>query len=187
MIGTNDIKGIYNPDWGAGTKLNFNLSDPVSYTSYRKYLKLIIEQYMKASPNSKVAVHTLPPMGEELGSSPNSHILKANEIIHQVVSSFLSTGRVVVIDTFGALEKYLKDNTTEEERKLAMKVDDFSSVGPEALIKYNLLGYSYDDIGKRFGLKVMVDALHLNDTGARIVADGVGAWLRGELEKKGRK
>jgi lysophospholipase L1-like esterase len=183
LIGTNDIKGIYKPEWGAGTLANFGLADPVGYNSFRKYLKSIVGQYIAADPHSKVAVHTLPPMGEDLSSRANGCVRKANEIIFLVAKGFEGTGRVEVVDTYGALSGHLRENSTREAREGSLKVDDFSSVGPEALIKHNLMGYSYDSIGRRFGLTVMVDALHLNETGARIVADGVGGWLRAALKK----
>jgi len=49
LIGTNDIKGIYLPEWGKGTKESFNLKHEVSYKSFRDNLKSIVQQYIKAS------------------------------------------------------------------------------------------------------------------------------------------
>ncbi|GMH94261.1 hypothetical protein TL16_g12858 [Triparma laevis f. inornata] len=175
MIGTNDIKGIYKPEWAEGTISNFHIKEgEITFSTFRRNMTSIVANLVKYT-DAKIAVHTLPPMGEDLECEANTFIYKANSIIKEVVAR-VGSARITLIDTFANLEKYLLETTTKEYREKGLKVDNFGDAKASVAIK-RLLGFGYDACGKPFGLTVMCDALHLNDTGAKIVADAVVAWM----------
>ena len=174
MIGTNDIKGVYCKEWGDGSKVTWNIDENVSFENFEKNLKAIIEKLV-AETEAVVGVNTLVMMGEDLERDANVHIRKANVIIKKLAKA--AGPRVTVIDSYGNLEKYLLKNSTEEKRRASLKVEDFGTVTSSLAIKMKLLGQSYNQVAKPYGLTVMVDALHLNDTGAEVVAEGVLGWL----------
>ena len=177
MIGTNDIKGIYNSAWGAGTVQKFQLAEELSYSNFRKNMKKIIGRCASERSVVKVGVSTLPMMGEDLNSRANACVKKANTIIREVVEG-VRDDRVEVIDVHEKLEKYLLRNSSQGEREASLKVENFYGVAAEILFKNKLLGMSYDKISEKYGLTVMVDALHLNDRGAAIVKNEICNWLR---------
>jgi lysophospholipase L1-like esterase len=179
MVGTNDIKGIYNKEWGVGSQATWNIDEPVSFLNFEKNLIGIVERILEET-GAVVGLNTLVMLGEDLNCKANTdYLAKANSIIKGIPKK-LGNGlspRVTIIDCYSMLEDYLLRNSTEEQRSNSLKVDDFSSAGPSIALKTTFLGSSFDDASKQFGLTVMVDALHLNDVGARIVADGVLGWL----------
>ena len=177
MIGTNDIKGIYNSAWGAGTVEKFQLAEELSYSNFRKNVKKIIDRCASERSVVKVGVSTLPMMGEDLNSRANACVKKANTIIREIVEG-VRDDRVEVIDVHEKLEKYLLRNSRQGEREASLKVEKFYGVAAEILFKNKLLGMSYDKISEKYGLKVMVDSLHLNDRGATIVKNEICNWLR---------
>jgi len=117
-------------------------------------------------------------MGENLTCTANEFIRMGNEVVRRVAAGAKAGGRITVIDVYAACEKFLVETTTEEERAAGLKVDDKGTVAPQLAIRCVLLGQKYDSVSKGFGLKIMCDALHLNETGARIVTDEVLRWLK---------
>ncbi|GMH72095.1 hypothetical protein TrST_g750 [Triparma strigata] len=175
MIGTNDIKGIYKPEWAEGTIENFSVKEgEITFATFRRNMTSIVANLIKYT-DAKIAIHTLPPMGEDLECEANTFIYKANSIIKEVVDRVKSP-RVTLIDTFGNLERFLLETTTKEQREKGLKVDNFGDAKVSIALK-RLVGMGYDACGEPFGLAIMCDALHLNDTGAKIVADAVVEWI----------
>ena len=172
MIGTNDVKGIYKKEWGEGSKVTWHINEDISYEQFGSNFERILES-LYTGGSAKIIVCTLPPMGEDLSCAANEHIKKANAIILKICKKYRASNRVVVADVFTSLSEYLNKNTTAEYRKKGLKVDNFESVGPACALKKYVLGKDYDEIGRASGLRLMIDALHLNTTGAAIVAKDI--------------
>jgi hypothetical protein len=171
----------YKKDWGDGSKVTWNFppGEDVSYAAFAKNLAGILDDLLE-NTEAKIALNTLPFMGEDLTSAANDCVREGNEIIKRVGKR--CGERVTVVDVFGALERHLLATTDAAFRSKGLKVDDFGSAGPALAIRCVLLGQSYDAVCKGFGLQLMCDALHLNDTGAKIVAEKVLDWLRSYAE-----
>ena len=177
MIGTNDVKGIYEPMWGEGTIESFDIREgEISFSTFRRNMSSIITRLVKYS-NAPIAIHTLPPMGEDLDSEANGFVVKANGILKDAVQRSGSS-RVRIVDSHASLEKFVLEVKTPEQITASMSVDKFGDVLAPIALKEVLLGKSLDDCGSAYGNVIMSDSLHLNDTGAKIVGDAVLEWLK---------
>jgi len=182
MIGTNDVKGIYKKEWGDGSRVTWEFPEGeiVDWEAFGRNIEMIVD-YLVRNTTAAIGVSTLLMMGEDLECDANVHIRKGNAIIRKAVEGAgkgKGKGRVILVDCYEVCAKYLMKTTSSAERKKGLKVDDFGSVGPELAIRTRFLGHSYDAVSAKFGLKIMCDALHLNERGATLVADKVLLWLR---------
>ncbi len=189
MIGTNDIRGVYNKEWGAKTRSTFGLEHQLSYERFAEHLTSIVATLL-AHTAAQIALCTLPFMGEDLDNAANQCVAQANDCIKQTVVNICeqspeNQSRLVLLDTNQALTDVLLKTTTPEQRRKALKIDDFSSVAFSLAFRSKLLGQSYDHIGACFGLSLTCDALHLNDKGAMLVAGLVLKWIKGKREIRG--
>ena len=133
-IGTNDIKGIYKPEWGEGSHTTWKMGkEKLSLKQFTSNYDKILLKLLSENKKATVVVHTLCPLGENLECEANKQCIAANAIILELASKHKAKkgneGRVRFIDNFGLLERYLKANTTEEFRNKSLKVDNFGSVG----------------------------------------------------------
>ena len=78
MIGTNDALGSFDIDSGLRYKKNNNLPEVPSFKKYREQLPKLID---KIGLSSKIAICTLPPIGENIDSLINQHVKKFNDYI----------------------------------------------------------------------------------------------------------
>eukprot|EP00418_Pyrodinium_bahamense_P033259 CAMPEP_0179137988 /NCGR_PEP_ID=MMETSP0796-20121207/65866_1 /TAXON_ID=73915 /ORGANISM="Pyrodinium bahamense, Strain pbaha01" /LENGTH=189 /DNA_ID=CAMNT_0020837221 /DNA_START=320 /DNA_END=886 /DNA_ORIENTATION=+ len=179
MIGANDVRGVYKKDWGNASKKMWKIPEEVSLSNFEKNLRSIIDELIETT-DAKLGLNTLCPMGEVMSSKANDCVRQANEIVRKLVESYQngkSKGRVMLVEVFAPLEKFILASSSEEQRLSSLKVDDFLSVATELALRSRFLGQGLDQIGKRFGLVATCDALHLNESGATVVAGAVQAWL----------
>ncbi len=78
MIGTNDALGSFDVNSGLRYKRNNKLPEVPTFDKYKEYLPKIIE---RLSDSPKVAICTLPPIGENKESKINQHVNQFNDFI----------------------------------------------------------------------------------------------------------
>ena len=83
MIGTNDALGSFDMNSGLRYKKNNNLPEVPSLKKYKEQLPELID---KIATQSKVAICTLPPIGENMDSEVNKHVNEFNDYIELVAT-----------------------------------------------------------------------------------------------------
>ena len=78
MIGSNDAMGSFDESSGKGYKKNNKLPEIPTFNAYKKLLPELIN---RLSEIPKIAICTLPPIGESRDSAINQHIGKFNNFI----------------------------------------------------------------------------------------------------------
>ncbi len=78
MIGSNDAMGSFDESSGKGYKKNNKLPEIPTFNAYKKLLPELID---RLSEIPKIAICTLPPIGEYPNSAINQHIGKFNVFI----------------------------------------------------------------------------------------------------------
>ncbi len=78
MIGSNDAMGSFDESSGKGYKKNNKLPEIPTFNAYKKLLPELID---RLSEIPKIAICTLPPIGESRDSAINQHIGKFNNFI----------------------------------------------------------------------------------------------------------
>ncbi len=164
LIGTNDVNATMGKvmekryqDLGRiskGTSPNFE--------DFKKNYTEIISQ-LKAKTQAKIAVMSLPVMGEDLAHEANLKADKYSEFVKQLATD----EQLIYLPVREKQKDFLKKNlqplkhTFEETYKLL----NFS------VISYYLLGKSWDEITIRHGFQLTPDNLHQNSIAGGMIRD----------------
>ena len=148
LIGTNDIKGVYNAEWGDKSVDLWNLPDELSFDTYEINLGKILDEFLHKT-KANIGVCTLPPMGENLKCKANDFVEKANLIIKKVVKTHERSKRVTIID----ISQKLKSEITTKKIDLfsSHSVDDFQSAMKSMSILRVIFRFSWNKLGSRVG------------------------------------
>ena len=162
MIGTNDALGSFDIDSGLRYKKNNNLPEVPSFEKYKEQLVELID---KIGLSSKVALCTLPPIGENKDSLVNQHVKKFNDYIKLVADdknlSLLPVSESLWFEIQS--RKYqLKSDYNPKSFPLLRRI--FGGI-----FHHYLLKQSWNDIAKTKGQWILFDQIHLNERGAEIV------------------
>ena len=162
MIGTNDALGSFDIDSGLRYKKNNNLPEVPSFEKYKEQLVELID---KIGLSSKVALCTLPPIGENKDSLVNQHVKKFNDYI-KLVADDKNLSLLPVSDSLWLEIKsrsyQLKSDYNPKSFPLIRRV--FGGI-----FHHYLLKQSWNDIAKAKGQWILFDQIHLNERGAEIV------------------
>ena len=157
LIGTNDIKGVYNAEWGEKSVDLWNLPDKLSFDTYEANLGTILDNFLQKT-SANIGVCTLPPMGENLNCTANDFIEKANLVIKKVVKTHEKTKRVTVID----ISQKLKEQIRMKKIDFASShsVNDFEKAMKSMSILRVIFRFSWNKLGNRVGN--VVSSLNIN-------------------------
>jgi lysophospholipase L1-like esterase len=174
MIGTNDLRCMYNKSWANLTVRVNELPETPTMQVFERNLKAILDHLYQSSPLSHVAVATLPPMGEDLKSPANQLVREANEMIERAVSN--ATGKVSLVPVFARLEAVVEKKA---RREMSLPVD---YVVPLATVMCPLVHlmpfiFNWNRLSALVGNTVLSDGLHLNERGRDEVVAGIVEWL----------
>eukprot|EP00578_Thalassiosira_sp_NH16_P007249 CAMPEP_0181125022 /NCGR_PEP_ID=MMETSP1071-20121207/26816_1 /TAXON_ID=35127 /ORGANISM="Thalassiosira sp., Strain NH16" /LENGTH=372 /DNA_ID=CAMNT_0023210413 /DNA_START=86 /DNA_END=1204 /DNA_ORIENTATION=+ len=176
MIGTNDVRAVYRKDWGDQLTWMWSLTERPSEDALMRNLANIIRVLLEHT-TAKIAVGTLPPLGEDADSTANQIVLRVNRrIIHAVEIEFCDSRRVSAVDVNGALWKYI--NLSSVKRKKIHSIDDSLPIGIVMCILHNIFGLSWNLLTHIItGNVVLSESLHLNETGGDVVRNELVKWL----------
>ena len=83
LIGTNDALGSFDINSGLRYKKNNELPEVPTFEKYKKHFNELIE---KIGLQSKIAICTLPPIGENVNSEVNQHVNLFNDYIKLIAN-----------------------------------------------------------------------------------------------------
>ncbi|NYI05736.1 SGNH/GDSL hydrolase family protein [Allostreptomyces psammosilenae] len=149
LIGANDVRGDVPPE------------------EYRENLEAIVDR-VSARTTARIALMSLPPLGEDLDSELNRRLAGYNAVIEET-----ATGS-------GADYLPLHERMADLLRQRAGEPTPYAFSFPLAYVaatKHYLLGRSWDEVARSHRLELLVDHLHLSDRGGAIVTDLTAQWL----------
>jgi lysophospholipase L1-like esterase len=173
MIGTNDARALLYPSWARDVIRVNRLPQVPSLTNFANNLRGILDKLEQHSPTTQIAIATLPPMGENLQTRANSLIQEMNEVITSVVAEHPQ--RCTVLPVFARLV----DAIERQSHGRSVPIRAWLPVCiVQNLLYQNLYpAVNWNRLSKPLGHVVLSDGLHLNETGAKLVADVVAEWL----------
>ena len=170
MIGTNDALGSFDMKSGLRYKNNYNLPEVPSFEKYREHL---LELINKIGLSSKIALCTLPPIGENKDSLINQHVKKFNDYI-KVIADEKNLSLLPVSDSLwldiNSRTYPLKSDYNPKEIVIIRSICS-------GLFHHYLFKMSWNDIAKSKGQWILFDQIHLNERGAKIVFHLVKKFL----------
>lgn len=172
-IGTNDVRAIYKKWWFKQLECMWNLPERPSIRQLQVNVDGIVTRLLSHSPCVQVGLCTLPPMGEGLTDPANECVRQANAILEKIARR--AGERCTIVPVYDALERAI----VVRQSTLGWKppVDYFLGFSLIMGILHHVFGYSWNQVSRLVGNTVLSDSLHLNETGADIVANTVVEWL----------
>ena len=168
LIGTNDIAATLTPlnlEVGLLLKGLPRHPDP---DWYRANL-LEIVQRLKAAAITHIGLASIPVLGEDLDSPP-IHIIKTYNEILKEIAGLEQTGYIPV---FERQAEYLCTHQAGSGRpylgELHLSVDLLAS----RLLRKE----SYNSISRREGFALLTDGVHMNSTGAQLIARAIESFI----------
>lgn len=161
LIGTNDAIGSQPvkliQDYYIQTK---NLPQVPSIEWFEEQIEIFVKE-VKENTSAKIAITTLPWLGEQKDASVINVIKNHNKIIKRIAVQY----DLFILDLFSKFKEQIASNdsipyTTSELRRLR---------GLRAVILYYIFGWSWTKIGKKYKLKLLCDHIHLNEKGGDLM------------------
>ncbi|HXX79763.1 MAG TPA: GDSL-type esterase/lipase family protein [Ktedonobacteraceae bacterium] len=122
--------------------------------------------------NARIALCSIPPLGEDLDSLPNQRVRQFNQDIKALADEL----DVAYLLVYEIMEQYLRAH--QQEPGPAFDEARAGKMMMKALRYYNIRGRSWEDISAHHGLLLQTDTIHFNSHGANIIADLIEDWLR---------
>jgi lysophospholipase L1-like esterase len=169
LIGTNDAYALLSEENSQRYVKQWDLPQMPDSVWFRENLVAIIEK-LQAETDARLAVLSLPTIGEDLDSIAYRRGAEHSQIIKQV-----ATERGV---TYLPLQERMVDYLRTHPSTQKYPVEAFRKVMYVALAKRYLLGRSYDEIAADNGFLLHPDHLHLSEAGAAMVADLIEGFIR---------
>lgn len=168
LVGTNDILATLAPDGGEKLRDGKHLPTVPSVHDYRTNLDAAVARLQVAG--CRVALASLPPLGQDLEALANHRVREFNEAVVEVA---LRRG-ATYLPVYEPIAHELMSSGAADGPEWT------GTWGPgvESLTRHFLLGQSYDEIAQMRGRVFSPDDVHLDSRGASIIADAVEAFVR---------
>lgn len=170
MIGTNDVLGSFDVNSGLRYKRNNKLPEVPTFDKYKEYLPKIIE---RLSVSSKVAICTLPPIGENKESKVNQHVNQFNDFIKIVAKQ----KNIHLLQVSDSLWSDIDSRTYPTEIDYNPKSIPLLRRIFGGIFHHYLFKKSWNDIAESKGQWILFDQIHLNERGANIVFNLVKSFI----------
>jgi len=174
LIGANDIMASVFPNHRRFVRIVKRLSEEPSPARFKENLAVIVRR-LQGEADARVALSSLPPVGEEPCSSHpvqsrlNELIATYNGIIRET-ASMASTDYIPFYEAFQA-------RLAQTTKTKAFTRFSFPSFYRDYLIREMILRQSFDEIARINGWEFHIDGIHLNTKGGRILTETVQRFL----------
>jgi lysophospholipase L1-like esterase len=168
LIGTNDILGSINPGNGFLLRLRKGLPRNPDMHWYTENLLAIVHQ-LKMETHAKLALASIPLLGENLKSNSNRRVMAYNAVIKEIARQ----EQAAYLPVFESQVAYLKASGITRGRTFHWEL----SVTAELVITRAIFHESYESFSRRQGFKLLTDGVHMNPKGAEIIANPIEDFL----------
>lgn len=142
-------------------------------TPDREWFRLNLSEVcatLKARTHARIALMSLPPIGEE----PDSEAFRRAEEYSAIIREVAASQRVAYLP----LNEAMSDEIRRRGKAPSLSYrGDTNPALYRSLARHFFLGRSFDEISRENGFLFLVDLLHLNTRGATRVADLVEAFV----------
>ena len=192
LAGTNDVlaaesaamRGFYRLRFGAAALARVRPPSPEGFeAAIDGALRALRE---KAPAGCRVALLTLPPVGERLGDAANARAARYNEVLARAAAAARARGLDVALFDFGAAcRAHLEAAGPVPGRAGAPPAFALGSWWglltwyPWALLRRRALRQGWDAIARAGGMRLLTDQVHLSDAAAELLLAELAPWADG--------
>lgn len=172
LVGTNDVTATLGSTLARISRLTRRFPQPPSAEFY-KYNMLRIINTLKERTSAKIALVSLPVLGEDLESMPNHLIKDYNAMLKDIADE----KQVGYLPVYELQEEYLR----EVQRGNGRPYESGGMLSIKALARHYLLRQSFDEISRKHHFVLLTDGIHMNSRSATFIADEIEAFLRSHI------
>jgi lysophospholipase L1-like esterase len=164
LVGTNDVLSSLDPKLAELSRKLKKIPHEPTLSHYSKNIKSIVKQ-LKQETDSKIAIASLPVVGENLDAIENKTIEEYNAELKKICENedvvylpvYKNQKIFLIRENGGKGKEYIKSS------KMAFK----------SLFLHFILFMSLDTISGKNGYLLLTDGIHQNTTGAKFIADEI--------------
>ena len=164
LIGTNDAAASLSSGNQKRYTKDMNLPRLPDRDWYRENLQLLIQKF-KTGTRARIAVFSLPPIGEARESVAYKRAQEYSALVKEVALSEKVTYLPLNERMDEIIAKRVMKNTPAYNENMYLMF--------KGIVQHYLLGLSYDEIASSNNYFLITDTLHLNCVGAALMADMV--------------
>ena len=169
LIGTNDANASLSKKNSARYMKDMALPEIPNAEFFRKNVKELISR-LKKRTNAKIAILSLPPIGEEIKHIAWQRTKEYSEIIQGIAEA----NNIDYLPLHETITEYI---LLEDHRPKLSYDNGFRWIMIKGIFSHFLLGTSFDKISANNGFLILTDFLHLNSRGAKMTADLIEKWI----------
>jgi lysophospholipase L1-like esterase len=173
LIGTNDIYASLGRKDSHRAMRNTTSEEMHGQEDHFRVNLIKICSQLSAHTKAKIALVSLPPIGEELGHAAYLRATLYSKVIKEVAIK-QQLNYIAVHET---MTDYLKKKNTKPNLCLN---HNLLYVMYKGILLHYILGRSFDEISTSNGFVLLTDFLHLNSKGAEMIADLVQEFVTGD-------
>jgi lysophospholipase L1-like esterase len=173
LIGTNDVNATFGFQAALGYIAVKRLPEQPSPYFFRENLVGIVRT-LKRETRARIALFSIPPIGEE----PGHYAYLRTEDYSMIIKSVAKDEGVEYLPLRERLCAYIESLPPGSERPLGFK--GFGAAQFRAAHMRQYLGKSHDEISASNRFHILIDGIHLNTHGASIAADLAESFLRSQ-------
>jgi len=169
LVGTNDVLSSLDPKLARLTRKLKKIPHEPSLFHYRNNITSIVQQ-LKTDSDARIAIASLPVLGENLDSLENRTIAEYNTELKSIAGN----ENVVYLPIYERQKKFLNQEIDGRGKDYI----NSQKLAYSSLFLHYLLFMSYDTISRRNGYLLLTDGIHQNSLGAKYIADEIEGFIR---------
>jgi lysophospholipase L1-like esterase len=170
MIGSNDAMASFNKKSGERYKSNNKLPEIPTFKSYKKLLPKLLD---RLNGTSKIAICTLPPIGENIDSAINVHIRKFNDFIELTANNKninLIPVSKLLWDDLSKRTYHIKSDYDPNSLPIIRRIYG-------GMVHHYIFKKPWDEIAKSRGQWLLFDQIHLGERAAKILFNATKKYI----------
>jgi len=172
LVGTNDVTAELSPSLARISRLTRKFPQPPSVQFYHDNMQRIVKTLIEKT-SAKIALISLPVLGEDLASVSNQRLMEYNAVLKKIAEG----EQVSYLPVCECQEAYLK----KAQQGSGRPYESGGMLSIKALACHYLLRQSFDEISNKNHYLLLTDGMHMNSRGATLIADEVESFLRSHV------
>ncbi len=169
MVGSNDAYATLNPRNADDARQNNDLPEFPTPETFRRDLSALCLKLREAT-GAPLALLSLPPFGED----PQHAAYHQTQAYSRIIKEVARQAGIVYLPINERMDAILRSHG----RKSILPFDRVTDVRYLSIkIRRFVLGQSLAAISRRHGYRLLTDGIHLNPTGAAMVADAIETFI----------
>lgn len=169
LIGSNDVNASLSEENTSRAVKNMNLPKAPTDNFFKENLIRICLR-LKSETKAKIALLSIPPIGEDF----QHYAYKRTVHYGNIIKSVALKEKITYLPLHENMAEVLKKQNSKPKISYGKK---WKFIMYREILRLHLFGRSFEEISKANGFVLLTDCLHLNQKGAKMIADLISAFI----------